>query len=76
MDLPWNPAVLEQRAARIHRLGQQRPIRVIHFVARGTIEEGMLSVLAFKRSSAHSLRAFSTAPVPTSPSAARAWRVS
>ena len=50
MDLPWNPAVLEQRAARIHRLGQQRPIRVIHFVARGTIEEGMLSVLAFKRS--------------------------
>ena len=70
--------MLEQRAARIHRLGQQRPIRVIHFVARGTIEEGMLSVLAFKRSSAHSLRAFSTAPVPvpTSPSAARAWRVS
>lgn len=50
MDLPWNPAVLEQRAARIHRLGQQRPIRVINFVARGTIEEGMLSVLAFKRS--------------------------
>lgn len=42
--------MLEQRAARIHRLGQQRPIRVIHFVARGTIEEGMLSVLAFKRS--------------------------
>ncbi len=50
MDLPWNPAVLEQRIARIHRLGQQRPIRVVNFVARGTIEEGMLSVLAFKRS--------------------------
>lgn len=50
MDLPWNPAVLEQRVARIHRLGQQRPIRVVNFVARGTIEEGMLSVLAFKRS--------------------------
>ncbi|KLD78918.1 DEAD/DEAH box helicase [Xanthomonas hyacinthi] len=50
IDLPWNPAVLEQRVARIHRLGQQRPIRVVNFVARGTIEEGMLSVLAFKRS--------------------------
>lgn len=50
VDLPWNPAVLEQRVARIHRLGQQRPIRVVNFVARGTIEEGMLSVLAFKRS--------------------------
>lgn len=50
MDLPWNPAVLEQRIARIHRMGQSRPVQVINFVAKGTIEEGMLSVLAFKRS--------------------------
>jgi superfamily II DNA/RNA helicase len=50
MDLPWNPAILEQRIARIHRIGQIRPVRVINFVAKGTIEEGMLSVLAFKRS--------------------------
>lgn len=50
MDLPWNPAVLEQRIARVHRLGQKRPVRIVNFVAKGTIEEGMLSVLAFKRS--------------------------
>ena len=50
MDLPWNPAVLEQRIARVHRMGQTRPVRVINFVAKGTIEEGMLSILAFKRS--------------------------
>ena len=50
MDLPWNPAVLEQRIARIHRIGQAQSVRVINFVAKGTIEEGMLSVLAFKRS--------------------------
>jgi len=50
MDLPWNPAILEQRIARIHRIGQARPVRVINFVSKGTIEEGMLSVLAFKRS--------------------------
>ena len=50
MDLPWNPAVLEQRIARIHRMGQARPVQVINFVSKGTIEEGMLSVLAFKRS--------------------------
>jgi hypothetical protein len=50
MDLPWNPAVLEQRIARIHRIGQAQPVRIINFVAKGTIEEGMLSVLAFKRS--------------------------
>jgi len=50
MDLPWNPAILEQRIARIHRMGQAQPVRIINFVAKGTIEEGMLSVLAFKRS--------------------------
>ena len=50
MDLPWNPAVLEQRIGRIHRMGQKRPVRVVNFVARGTIEEGMLEVLKFKKS--------------------------
>jgi ERCC4-related helicase len=50
MDLPWNPAILEQRIARIHRMGQKRPVRIVNFVAKGTIEEGMLSILAFKRS--------------------------
>lgn len=50
MDLPWNPAVLEQRIGRVHRLGQQEPVRVINFVAKGTIEEGMLEVLRFKKS--------------------------
>ncbi|MGE0385207.1 MAG: DEAD/DEAH box helicase [Gammaproteobacteria bacterium] len=50
MDLPWNPAILEQRIGRIHRMGQKRPVQIVNFVAKGTIEEGMLSVLAFKRS--------------------------
>src|SRR5262249_8599275 len=50
VDLPWNPAVLEQRIGRVHRLGQRQPGRVVNFVAQGTIEEGMLSVLKFKQS--------------------------
>jgi len=50
MDLPWNPAVLEQRIGRIHRLGQHRPVRVVNFVSQGTIEHGMLSLLSFKQS--------------------------
>jgi superfamily II DNA or RNA helicase len=50
MDLPWNPAVLEQRIGRVHRMGQSRPVQVINFVSQGTIEEGMLSVLKFKTS--------------------------
>jgi superfamily II DNA or RNA helicase len=50
MDMPWNPAVLEQRIGRVHRMGQTRSVQVVNFVAQGTIEEGMLSVLAFKKS--------------------------
>ncbi|OGA13556.1 MAG: hypothetical protein A3H32_13000 [Betaproteobacteria bacterium RIFCSPLOWO2_02_FULL_63_19] len=50
MDLPWNPAVLEQRIGRVHRMGQTKSVQVVNFVAQGTIEEGMLSVLAFKKS--------------------------
>jgi len=50
MDLPWNPAVLEQRIGRVHRLGQRRPVRVVNFIASGTIEHGMLSLLSFKQS--------------------------
>ncbi|MEK7793674.1 MAG: DEAD/DEAH box helicase, partial [Candidatus Hydrogenedentota bacterium] len=50
MDQPWNPAVLEQRVGRVHRLGQTRHVQVYHFVSRGTIEHGMLDVLKFKTS--------------------------
>jgi SNF2 family DNA or RNA helicase len=50
VDLPWNPAVLEQRIGRVHRLGQTQGVRVVNFVSKGGIEEGMLNVLAFKKS--------------------------
>jgi superfamily II DNA or RNA helicase len=32
-DLPWNPARLEQRMGRIHRIGQKRDVYVFNFVA-------------------------------------------
>lgn len=50
LDLPWNPAVLEQRIARIYRIGQKKNIQVINLVASQTIEERMLSTLNFKSS--------------------------
>ncbi|MCX6272701.1 MAG: DEAD/DEAH box helicase [Bacteroidetes bacterium] len=50
LDIPWNPAVLEQRIGRIHRLGQKKNVSVINFVSKGTIEHRMLGVLKFKSS--------------------------
>jgi len=32
-DLPWNPARLEQRMGRIHRIGQERDVYAFNFVA-------------------------------------------
>ena len=49
LELPWNPAVLEQRIARVHRMGQKRPVRVVNFVTRGTIEERVLKTLSAKQ---------------------------
>src|SRR5215213_7429530 len=49
LELPWNPAVLEQRVARVHRMGQDRPVRVVHLVTRNSIEERVLKVVEQKR---------------------------
>ncbi len=49
LELPWNPAVLEQRIARIHRLGQERPVRNIQFVTRDTIEERVVETIEAKK---------------------------
>jgi SNF2 family DNA or RNA helicase len=50
LEVPWNPAVLEQRIARVHRMGQHRPVQVFHLVMRDSIEERVLKTLAVKRS--------------------------
>ncbi|MCX6277537.1 MAG: DEAD/DEAH box helicase [Bacteroidetes bacterium] len=48
LDIPWNPALLEQRIGRVHRYGQQKKVSVINFVSTGTIEHRMIGVLKFK----------------------------
>jgi SNF2 family DNA or RNA helicase len=49
LEVPWNPAVLEQRIARVHRMGQHRPVQVFHLVTRDSIEERVLRALTVKR---------------------------
>ncbi len=48
VDLPWNPAMLEQRIARAHRMGQKNPVQVYLLVTEETIEEKLLGTLAAK----------------------------
>ncbi len=50
MDIPWNPAVLEQRIGRIYRLGQKKNVSITNIVAQDTIEHKMLATLKFKSS--------------------------
>jgi SNF2 family DNA or RNA helicase len=47
-DLPWNPMRLEQRIGRVHRLGQEHPVRVVNLVSRGTLEAYVLEILERK----------------------------
>jgi len=49
VDLPWNPAILEQRIARAHRMGQKRPVQIYVLVTEGTIEESLLNTLSNKQ---------------------------
>ncbi|MBL8311303.1 MAG: DEAD/DEAH box helicase [Burkholderiales bacterium] len=51
----WNPAVEAQATARAHRMGQDKPVIVTKLVAKGTLEEHMLTMLARKRDLAAAL---------------------
>lgn len=49
LDIPWNPAVLEQRNARIHRLGQKNKVQIIKMVAEDSYEENVLAMVMNKQ---------------------------
>lgn len=45
VDLPWNPAVLEQRIARAHRTGQTQPVQVFVLVTEWPAVENHIRVV-------------------------------
>lgn len=49
MDMPWNPAVLDQRIARIHRLGQQQKVQIFILLAEDSYEQRVASLVSGKR---------------------------
>ena len=44
-DLPWNPMRLEQRIGRIHRLGQEKDVKIYNFAIKGTVEEHVMKLI-------------------------------
>ncbi len=49
LELPWNPAVLEQRIGRVYRLGQKRPIDVYNLVSEVGIESRIAGLVRSKQ---------------------------
>ena len=49
LDVPWNPARLEQRIARVHRIGSKRPVQELLLATRDSIEERILHLHETKR---------------------------
>ncbi|HKY31176.1 MAG TPA: DEAD/DEAH box helicase [Candidatus Polarisedimenticolia bacterium] len=49
LDLPWNPARLEQRMARVHRIGSSRTVQEILLVCKDSVEERILHLHGTKR---------------------------
>ena len=46
--LNWSLELYQQFCARLHRQGQTRPVKVIHLIAKNTIDEKVMSVLLDK----------------------------
>jgi SWI/SNF-related matrix-associated actin-dependent regulator 1 of chromatin subfamily A len=44
-ELHWSPAIMEQCEDRCHRIGQERPVKVVYFILEGTLEEIMVAAL-------------------------------
>ncbi len=49
LELPWNPAVLEQRIGRIYRLGQKQPVQVYNLMSEQGIEARIAHTVADKQ---------------------------
>jgi hypothetical protein len=55
VDLPWNPAKLEQRIARAWRKHQTRSVSVVNLVCEGSIEHAILHLLGQKQALAEGI---------------------
>jgi superfamily II DNA or RNA helicase len=72
LELPWNPARLEQRAGRVDRIGQSRPVHVTMLLSRHPAESAVLARMAARALRAREAIGASVAGL-TWPSEAELW---
>ena len=51
----WNPAVEQQAADRVHRIGQQQPVTIYRMISSDTVEEKVLELHARKKMSSEEI---------------------
>ena len=54
-SLCWSLELYEQLNGRLHRQGQTKPVRIVHIVSDGTIDDRVLAVLADKEATQQAL---------------------
>jgi superfamily II DNA or RNA helicase len=74
LDLPWNPARLEQRIARVHRIGTKRPVQEVLLVTKDSLEERILRLHDTKRNVLENIWAKNGEDVIAAPGGSGAFR--
>jgi len=74
LDLPWNPARLEQRVARVHRIGSRRTVQEVLMICEDSIEHRILQLHATKRKVLDSIWARHGEDVIAAPGGSGAFR--
>ena len=49
LDLPWNPAIMEQRIARLHRLEQKKTVQIYNLITEDSIESRIFDLIEQKK---------------------------
>ena len=49
LEIPWNPAVLEQRVGRVLRMGQKKSVEVVNLISSECVEERIFNLVAQKK---------------------------